>query len=443
MKSNNLIKLFCMCLVVFFIGSTSAFALTLQEKAKYARFLTGYSGELTSQEKEKIAKALIESATGLTPQKKAKYAKFLTGSTSNFTPQERKKYSNIFIETALMIPPQEKANYANIPGVQHLKKVKPNGDFQYVVKMATLAPAGVGWASLIKDWLNPEILKVTSGLVKLDWYYGGAMGDDQDILAKMRNNQLQGGGFSGQGMLLACPEMALMELPFMFENYNEVEYIYSKLRLRINKWFEKHGYHLVLLAEQDFDQVYSTKIPLKTPDDFKNSRVLTWYGLLEERVLKFAGASPLPIRVPEVSASIRTGVCDAFISPAIWAVGTQMYTAMKYLNPMHIRYSPAGGVISMQLWNLLPKEVQVVFDYYVMSIEKDFRQKVRESNEKCLKAMYKYGMKEVKMTPAEIDILKKRLLPVWDEFAAKGYYSKAELNEVKSLLAKYRAKNKK
>ncbi|PIP06553.1 MAG: hypothetical protein COX51_08490, partial [Syntrophobacteraceae bacterium CG23_combo_of_CG06-09_8_20_14_all_50_8] len=86
---------------------------------------------------------------------------------------------------------------------------------------------------------------------------------------------------------------------------------------------------------------------------------------------------------------------------------------------------------------------KALLDYYVTSIEKEFRQKVRESNEKCLKAMYKYGMKEVKMTPAEIDILKKRLLPVWDEFAAKGYYSKAELNEVKSLLAKYRAKNKK
>jgi len=57
--------------------------------------------------------------------------------------------------------------------------------------------------------------------------------------------------------------------------------------------------------------------------------------------------------------------------------------------------------------------------------------------------MYKYGMKEVKMTTAEIDVLKKRLMPVWDEFAAKGYYPKAELAELKALLAEYRAKNKK
>ena len=394
-------------------------------------------------QRKKCVKFFLDATTGLTAQEKARYAKLLKGSGNELTFQEREKYNNIFMDIAFAISPQDRARYAKLPGVQKLKRVKPNGDFLYVVKFGTLAPKGVGWAALIEQIVNPGILRLTSGLIYLDWYYGGTMGDDQDILAKMRNNQLQGGGFSGQGMLLACPEMALIELPFMFENYDEVEYVYSKLRPRINKWFEKHGYHLVVLAEQDFDQVYSTKYPIKTPDDFRNSRFLTWYGAVEERVLKAAGASPLPIRVPEVAASIRTRVCDAFISPSIWAVGTQMYTVMKYLNPMHIRYSPAGGVISMRIWNLLPKEVQVAIDFYVMSIEKDFRRQVRKSNDKCLKAMYKYGMKKVKMTPAEIDVLKKRVMPVWDEFAKKGYYTKAKLAEVKALLAEYRAKNKK
>jgi TRAP-type C4-dicarboxylate transport system substrate-binding protein len=327
-------------------------------------------------------------------------------------------------------------------GADNVKQIR-NGKTVYVCKMGTLAPEGVGWAALIKTMITPGILKATNGQVVLDWYWGGTMGDDQDILAKMRNMQLQGGAFSGQGLVMACPEIALMELPFLFENYDEVEYVYSKLRPRISQWFEKRGYHLIVLAEQDFDQIYSTKIPIKTPDDFRNSRVLTWYGPLEERTLKALGASPLPIRVPEVAASIRTGVCDTFIAPGIWAVGTQMYTVMKYINPMHIRYSPAGGVIMLSTWNILPKDLQVAIDNYAITVEKEFRQKVRESNEKCLKAMYKYGMKEVKMTPAEIDVMKKRLAPVWDEFAAKGYYSKAELIEVKGLLAEFRAKKRK
>jgi hypothetical protein len=52
-------------------------------------------------------------------------------------------------------------------------------------------------------------------------------------------------------------------------------------------------------------------------------------------------------------------------------------------------------------------------------------------------------MKEVKMTPAEIDVLKKRLVPLWDEFAEKGYYSNADLAEVKGYLAEFRSKKRK
>ena len=317
-----------------------------------------------------------------------------------------------------------------------------NGKMVYVFKMGTLGPDGVGWTAIIKSLINPGILKATNGQVGLSWYWGGSMGDDQDILAKMRNGQLHGGGFTGQGMVMACPEISLIELPFMFENYDEVEYVISKIRPRISQWFEKRGYHLMWFTEQDFDQLYSTKIEIKTPEDFRNSKVLTWYGPLEERSFKALGASPLPIRVPEIAASIRTGVCDAFIAPALWAVGTQMYTVMKYINPLRIRYSPTAGVVTLKAWNQLPKELQTAIDNFSMSMEKGARQKVREGNEKCLNAMYKYGMKEVKMTPAEVDVFKKRLLPVWDEFVGK-YYSKADLEEVKGYLAEFRSKKRK
>lgn len=322
---------------------------------------------------------------------------------------------------------------------ENIKQTKDNKTI-YVCKMGTIAPEHLGWASLIKDMVNPGIDKATNGRVVLDWYYGGKMGDDTDILAKMRNGQLQGGGFSGHGMVITCPEMTLFALPFMFNNYDEVEYVYSKMRPRINKWFEKRGYHLVILAEQGFDQIYSTKHEIRTLDDIKKSRFQTWYGPMEEKTLKALGTSPVPIRPTEISAAVRTGICDAIISPAIWAVGTQLYTVMKYLNPVTIRYSAAGGVVSLKAWNQLPKEDQIAIDNYVKSMEKEFRQKIRVINEKGIAAMYQNGMKEVKMTPAEIDALKEKVIPVWDKFAKKGFYTKDDLNNVKNLLAEFRSK---
>jgi len=140
MKCRKLVRLLCLGLVLFFIGSTSASALTVQEKLKYARHLIGSVSDPTPLEKEKYAKAFMEAASGLSPLEKEKYAKYLAGYAGEFTPQEREKYSDIFMKYALVIPPQEKSQYANLPGVQHIKKIKPNGDYTYMVKMAALAP---------------------------------------------------------------------------------------------------------------------------------------------------------------------------------------------------------------------------------------------------------------------------------------------------------------
>jgi TRAP-type C4-dicarboxylate transport system substrate-binding protein len=322
-------------------------------------------------------------------------------------------------------------------GAENVKHTKT------VLKMGTIAPAHMGWSALINDVINPGIAKATNGRAVLDWYYGAQMGEEPEILAKMLNGQLQGGGFSGRGMVMLCPEMSLFEIPFLFNNYDEVEYVYSIMRPRINEWFEKRGYHLVLLAEQGFDQIYSKKREIRTFDDIKKSRFQTWYGPMEEKTLKILGTSPIPIRPTEISSAVRTGICDALISPAIWAVSAQLYNAMQYLNPLRIRYSPAGGVVSLKTWNKLSKEDQDAIDNYLRSIEKEFREEIRKINEKGIAAMYKHGMKEVKMTPAEIDAFKKRVLPVGDEFARKGYYSKSDLDYIKSLLAEFRSKKRK
>ena len=54
--------------------------------------------------------------------------------------------------------------------------------------------------------------------------------------------------------------------------------------------------------------------------------------------------------------------------------------------------------------------------------------------------MIAYGLKEVKMTPAEVDVLKKRCVPLWDELAGRVFPKKI-LDELLGHLSEYRSKN--
>ena len=60
-----------------------------------------------------------------------------------------------------------------------------------VIKIATLSPDGTAWMKKMRSAAK-EISKRTDDRVKIKYYPGGVMGDENAILRKMRINQLQG-----------------------------------------------------------------------------------------------------------------------------------------------------------------------------------------------------------------------------------------------------------
>ena len=312
-------------------------------------------------------------------------------------------------------------------------------------KAATLAPDGVGWAVHVKEMLVPAVTKISNGELYLDIYWGGIMGDEEDYIAKMRIDQLQATGVTGCGGAMICPETSVISLPFLFKDYNEVDYVLPRLRPSLEKLFIEQGFKMLVLTDEDFTKVYSVKYKFNTLDDFTNSRFITWYGPMEAALLKTLGASPIPVNVPEITASMRAGVCDSFIAPAIWVVGSQLYTVLKHVNPINLRYSPVYIIVTLKAWNQLSDAYEKAFIAEVAKLEHIFSQKIRESNEKCYNAMVKYGVKEVVMSDEETEIIRKKVMPLWNELAGDGkdkLYPKELLDEITGYLDEYHKLNK-
>lgn len=308
---------------------------------------------------------------------------------------------------------------------------------KYRLKMATLAPKTVGWARHIRKIMHPAIKKATNGQVQLKWYWGGVMGDDRDYVQKMKIGQLDGAALSGQGVVLACPEMAVVELPFMFENYAEVDYIRKTMRDEFDQIASQNGYKIFIWADQDFDQIYSVKYEMSKLTDFRKASILTWYGDLEMALLKELGSDPIPVTVPEISSSIRQGIVDTFIAPSVWVIGSQMYTIMKYVNPVKIRYSPAAAFITLKSWNKIPKKYQESLLELRDTAAIKFCNKCRNDSIKAYKAMLQYGIKESIMTPAVLADFQTRTKKIWYDLVGKKYQQKT-LDRLIQHLENYR-----
>ncbi len=304
-------------------------------------------------------------------------------------------------------------------------------------RFATLAPDGAGWVRQVRELVIPSLERATGGRLQVKVYWGGILGVDEDYLARMKNKTLEGAGFSGRGATLAIPEMAVLELPFLFRDYGEVDWIKASMRGRFDELATAQGFKFVAWVDQDFDQIYSSQYPMNRLEHFRQARFQTWYGPLEVELMAALGSTAVPVDPPDLAAAMRRGEVDATIAPALWMVGNQMFAVAKYVNPQKIRYSPAPILVRAEAWNALPGEWHQAFARERDAIEGPFCRRVREDNEKAMAAMVQYGLTLVQTDPESLETIRRLARGVWDRTSGVLYPADL-LKDLEDHLERYR-----
>ncbi|MEW5734450.1 MAG: TRAP transporter substrate-binding protein DctP [Thermodesulfobacteriota bacterium] len=310
-----------------------------------------------------------------------------------------------------------------------------------VIRVATIIPGGMGWTKRAKEILIPKMAEMAGDRIALKIYWGGVKGDDGEILAQMRAGQMDGAALSGYGTILACPEFAVLSLPFLFNGWDEVDHIRDTMFPVFDQFMQSRGFRMFLWVDQDFDQVYSTRFPPVSLEEFRRCEFLRWYGDLEKLLFMTLGVQSVPARVPEVPSVISEGSADAAIAPAMWVLGSQVFSMVKYVLPCKIRYSPAVVVMSPKAVASLPPDLMEKFFSLRDSVSREFISYSRADSEKCLQAMIAYGIKEVRMDEKNMAQFSAIAKTLYDR-ASGVLYPRSLLDQVQQNLAAYRKARK-
>ncbi|HLP16202.1 MAG TPA: TRAP transporter substrate-binding protein DctP, partial [Bacteroidota bacterium] len=108
---------------------------------------------------------------------------------------------------------------------------------QFTIKFATLAPEGSTWINIMKEY-DAAIRKESGGRLGFKIYAGGVAGDEKDVLRKIRMNQFQSAGITGVGMGEIAKEVRVLDMPFLFKNHAEVDYVMNKFDGEFRQAFE-------------------------------------------------------------------------------------------------------------------------------------------------------------------------------------------------------------
>lgn len=305
-----------------------------------------------------------------------------------------------------------------------------------IIKIATLAPEGSSWVKAFRT-CNSEVMKRTENRVQFRIYAGGVLGDEMDMLRKMRINQIQGVALTSGGLSALFKEIDVLQIPFLFQNYEEVDYVLGKMDLFFRKGLEDSGHVLLGWSEAGFIYLMSNT-PIVTVSDLKRSKAWIWEdSSMAKLIFDEAGVKAIPLSVPDVLVGLQTGLVDVVYAPPTGAISLQWFTKIKYLTDIPLAYLAGAIIIRKETFKEIPQRDQNVILETSQRYLDQLKKITRNENREAIKVMMKQGIKIITPTRQQIDEYRELSGKAMSRPSGQSF-SKKVMEDVMSLLENYR-----
>ena len=304
-------------------------------------------------------------------------------------------------------------------------------------KIATLAPDGTNWMKEIRKG-GKHISKLTENRVKFKFYTGGVMGNERNIMKKMRVGQLHGGAFTSTVLADIYKDAQIYNLPFLFRSHEEIDYVRGKMDDAYKKGFTENGLVVLGMSHGGFAYIMSDT-PIKTIDETRNKKVWLPEGVkMVEAVYNAAGIKPIPLPMADVYTGLQTGMIDTIGSNATGAIAFQWHTKIKYVTDMPLLYTLGIVAVAKKTFDKLSSQDQIIVLTEMGKIMDKLGDINRQDNTAARAALKKNGIKFIELNSNERKPWQESAKRAIEELGKEGQYSAEMYSTVQKHLQEFR-----
>jgi TRAP-type C4-dicarboxylate transport system substrate-binding protein len=267
------------------------------------------------------------------------------------------------------------------------------------IKLATLVPDGSIWHKVLLD-MGDEWNRDTQGRVTLKMYPGGALGDEPDLLRKMRIGQIHASALTVKGLAEIDDAFATFTVPMMFDSYDELNHVLKKMEPDLKKRLEAKGFVLLNWGHAGWVYFFS-KQPIKSLAEFKKLKLWVWAGDDEMNQLwKANGFHAVPLAATDIVTGLQTGMVDVLPSVPLGALGLQWFRTTPYM--MDIGFAPLVGglVITSKTWARISEADRAKVQAACTKAEKRLETMIPDQDRVAVAEMQKRGLKVLTLDAA-------------------------------------------
>jgi len=306
------------------------------------------------------------------------------------------------------------------------------------IKLATIAPEGSSWMNSMRAGAA-EINERTEGRVKFKFYGGGVQGNDKQVLRKMRIGQLHGGAFTSNGLIDVQKDSQLYALPMQFSNYEEVQFVRSRMDTKLRKLIEDAGYVNFGFAGGGFARIMSNQ-PIANLQDLQGRKVWVPDGdRISYEASKALGISPVIMPLTDVMTGLQTELIDTIMSPPAATIILQWNTKVSYITELPLSYIYAMIAVDKKYFDRIQPADQAIVREVMERIYEGFDQEGKEDNQEAYIALIDNGMKAVTPDRGQIPEWRKAIRESNRRLAGEGAIDIRLLDEIDCYINAFRA----
>lgn len=281
-----------------------------------------------------------------------------------------------------------------------------------IIKMATLAPEGTEWHGMLVE-MGQKWKEVTDGTVELRIYPGGVVGDERDMIRKIRIGQIHAAAVTTEGLSELNPDIYSLIIPLLFDDWDDVDWIRERLEDDLIAGIEKSGFKLLTWTDIGWVHWF-TKDPMRLPEDLKGMKIFNWAGDFQTLQLwKRGGFRAVQLSSIDILSGLQTGLINAIGTNPIVALASQWFGLANHMLDMRWGLLTGGIIIDNRTWNKIDPKYHEKMLEIVAEIDKEQRKTGRYKDVESIEVMKEYGLKVHEISDVD--------LRYWKEYVEKWY----------------------
>ncbi|MDR1031390.1 MAG: TRAP transporter substrate-binding protein DctP [Treponema sp.] len=268
------------------------------------------------------------------------------------------------------------------------------------IKLASMVPESTPWGAALNR-MSQEWARVSHGEVELRVYHNGVAGGEEDVLRKLRLNQIQGAVFTSAGLNLITPEIMTLSVPFFIRNDAELARVLRDIKPELEAKINEKGFFTLAWAKSGWVKIFSRK-EVFIPQDLKQQKLATSPDTEEmSQVFKVMGYQMVPVTMNDLLVSLNSGMVDAVYQSPVLVGGMQFFGITKHMASINIAPFMGGIILNQRAWSRVPEAYKPALIEVSRRIAEDISDSITRLESDVVKTMTSYGLKINQISPEQ------------------------------------------